>query len=209
MAKINILNQTGEKVKDFNLNKDVFEIEPNEKVLKDAIVVAMSSLRQGTAKTKTRDEVSGGGRKPWKQKGTGNARQGSIRAVQWKGGGVAFGPNPRSYDKKQNRKEAKLAMRSAWAIKVKDKALLCVDSIKFVTPKTKEMIKLLEDLKINNKKVLVVVKEYNENIILASRNLRNVLLMEYHEISVLDLINADYVVIEEEALKVVEEVLNK
>ena len=102
--KLDILNTNGEKIKDTNLNKEIFGIEVNDKVLKDAIVVAQSSLRQGTAKTKTRSEVSGGGRKPWKQKGTGRARQGSIRAVQWVGGGIAFGPTPRSYSKKQNRK---------------------------------------------------------------------------------------------------------
>ncbi len=209
MAKLEIVDQTGKKVNDLTLNKEVFGIKPNDKVMKDAITVARNSLRQGTAKTKNRSEVSGGGRKPWRQKGTGNARQGSIRAVQWKGGGVAFGPVPRSYSIKQNRKEAKLALKSAWSYKANDNELVVIDKLAFVTPKTKEMTKLLETLKINDKKVLVVVEKYSENVILSSRNLRNVLLMEYPEVSVLDLVSADFVLIENEALKKIEEVLSK
>lgn len=209
MAKLEIVDQTGKKVKDLTLNKEVFGIKPNDKVMKDAITVARNSLRQGTAKTKNRSEVSGGGRKPWRQKGTGNARQGSIRAVQWKGGGVAFGPVPRSYSIKQNRKEAKLALKSAWSYKASDNELVVIDKLAFVTPKTKEMTKLLETLKINDKKVLVVVDKYTENVILSTRNLRNVLLMEYPEVSVLDLVSADAVLVENEALKKIEEVLSK
>ncbi len=209
MAKLEIVDQTGKKVNDLTLNKEVFGIKPNDKVMKDAITVARNSLRQGTAKTTNRSEVSGGGRKPWRQKGTGNARQGSIRAVQWKGGGVAFGPVPRSYSIKQNRKEAKLALKSAWSYKANDNELVVIDKLAFVTPKTKEMTKLLETLKINDKKVLVVVDKYSENVILSSRNLRNVLLMEYPEVSVLDLVSADFVLIENEALKKIEEVLSK
>ena len=209
MAKLEIVDQTGKKVNDLTLNKEVFGIKPNDKVLKDAITVARNSLRQGTAKTKNRSEVSGGGRKPWRQKGTGNARQGSIRAVQWKGGGVAFGPVPRSYSIKQNRKEAKLALKSAWSYKANDNELVVVDKLSFVTPKTKEITKVLETLKINDKKVLIVVAKYEENVILSTRNLRNVLLMEYPEVSVLDLVGADYVLVEEEALKKIEEVLSK
>ena len=209
MAKLEIVDQTGKKVNDLTLNKEIFGIKPNDKVMKDAITVARNSLRQGTAKTKNRSEVSGGGRKPWRQKGTGNARQGSIRAVQWKGGGVAFGPVPRSYSIKQNRKEAKLALKSAWSYKANDNELVVIDKLAFVTPKTKEMTKLLETLKINDKKVLVVVDKYSENVILSSRNLRNVLLMEYPEVSVLDLVSADFVLIENEALKKIEEVLSK
>lgn len=209
MTKLEIVDQTGKKVNDLTLNKEVFGIKPNDKVMKDAITVARNSLRQGTAKTKNRSEVSGGGRKPWRQKGTGNARQGSIRAVQWKGGGVAFGPVPRSYSIKQNRKEAKLALKSAWSYKANDNELVVIDKLAFVTPKTKEMTKLLETLKINDKKVLVVVDKYSENVILSSRNLRNVLLMEYPEVSVLDLVSADFVLIENEALKKIEEVLSK
>ena len=205
--KLDILNTNGEKVKDLALNKEIFGIEPNDKVLKDAIVVAQSSLRQGTAKTKNRSEVSGGGRKPWKQKGTGRARQGSIRAVQWVGGGVAFGPQPRSYSKKQNRKERRLAIKSAWTYKMNENAIVVVDSIKLETPKTKEMLTVLNNLKLNDNKTLVVVKEYTENLILASRNLQNIVVVLPSEISVLDLVSTNKVLIESAALEEIMEAL--
>ncbi len=205
--KLDILNTNGEKVKDLTLNKEIFGIEPNDKVLKDAIIVAQSSLRQGTAKTKNRSEVSGGGRKPWKQKGTGRARQGSIRAVQWVGGGIAFGPTPRSYSKKQNRKERRLALKSAWSYKVSENAIVVVDTIKLETPKTKEMLKVLDNLKLNDTKTLVVVKEYDENLILASRNLQNIVVVLPSEISVLDLVSTNKVLIESAALEEIKEAL--
>lgn len=205
--KLDVLNLNGEKIKDINLDKEIFGIEPNNKVLKDAIVVAQSSLRQGTAKTKTRSEVSGGGRKPWKQKGTGNARQGSIRAVQWVGGGVALGPVPRTYNKKQNRKERKLALRSAYSFRAQGNNVLVVDTLNFETPKTKEMIKVLKNLNIENNKVLLIVKEYNDNVILSSRNLPNVFIEKANEVSVLDLLTVNKVVIEQNALEDIKEVL--
>lgn len=205
--KVELLNVNGEKIKDINLDKEIFGIEPNNKVLKDAIDLARASLRQGTAKTKNRSEVSGGGRKPYKQKGTGNARQGSIRAVQWVGGGIAFGPVPRSYNKKQNRKERRLAVKSAYIYKAKENGLVLVDEIKFATPKTKEMLKLLETLKLTNEKVLVVVKEYTENVILASRNLQNVVVVLPSEIGVLDIVSADKMLIENSAFEEIKEAL--
>ncbi len=205
--KLDILNTNGEKIKDTNLNKEIFGIEVNDKVLKDAIVVAQSSLRQGTAKTKTRSEVSGGGRKPWKQKGTGRARQGSIRAVQWVGGGIAFGPTPRSYSKKQNRKERRLALKSAWTYKAKEGAITVVDAIKLETPKTKEIINILNNLKLNDTKTMIVVKEYEENLILASRNLQNIVVVLPSEISVLDLVSSNKVLITVDALDEVKEAL--
>lgn len=205
--KYELLNVNGEKIKDLNLEKEVFGIEPNDVVLKDAIVLAQASLRQGTHKTKTRAEVSGGGRKPWRQKGTGNARQGSIRSVQWVGGGIAFGPVPRSYNKKQNRKERKLALKSAWSYKVKNNNLVVVDEIKLSTPKTKDMIKMLTNLKLDGEKLLVVVKEYSENVILASRNLQNIMLLQANEVGVLDIVSAKKVLIEDAALESIKEVL--
>ena len=205
--KLDILNTNGEKIKDTNLNKEIFGIEVNDKVLKDAIVVAQSSLRQGTAKTKTRSEVSGGGRKPWKQKGTGRARQGSIRAVQWVGGGIAFGPTPRSYSKKQNRKERRLALKSAWTYKAKEGAITVVDAIKLETPKTKEIINILNNLKLNDTKTMIVVKEYEENLILASRNLQNIVVVLPSEISVLDLVSSNKLLITVDALDEVKEAL--
>lgn len=205
MEKVAIVNLNGEKIKDFNLNNDIFGIEPNQKVLYDAIILARASLRQGTHKTKTRSEVSGGGRKPWRQKGTGHARQGSIRAVQWRGGGISFGPTPRDYSKKMNRKERRLALKSALAIKSND--MIVVEQLNIATPKTKDMITVLENLKLMNTKLLVIVKELDENIILAARNLEKIMLIESSEINVLDLVAADKVLITKEALENIEEVL--
>ena len=207
MKKVELLNLKGEKVKDINLNEEIFGITPNKNVLNDAIILTMASLRQGTHKTKNRSEVSGGGRKPWRQKGTGRARQGSIRAVQWVGGGNYGTPVPRDYSKKQNRKERRLALKSALSDKALEKAIIVVENINLATPKTKEMLSLLETLKVADKKVLLVVKEFDDNLILASRNLQNVVLIAAEEINVLDLVGTDVMVITEEALKTVEEVL--
>ncbi len=207
MTKTSLLNLKGEKLKDIKLNETIFGIEPNDKVLYDAIIFARASLRQGTHKTKTRDEVRGGGKKPWRQKGTGHARQGSIRAVQWRGGGIAFGPVPRDYSKKMNQKERRLALKSALAHKAKENSIIVLENLQLVTPKTKDALQMLTDLKINDKKVLVVVKELDENLILAMRNLTNIMVMEPNEINVLDLVAADLLVMTEEALKIVEEVL--
>ena len=207
MKKVDLLNLNGEKVKDIKLNEDIFGITPNDKVLYDAIILARASLRQGTHSTKTRSEVRGGGRKPWKQKGTGHARQGSIRAVQWVGGGRYGTPVPRDYSKKQNRKERVLAVKSAWANKLNDNEIIVIDNLTLKTPKTKDFINVLEALKINDKKVLVVVDEFEENVILASRNLQNVALIASDEVNVLDLVASDIVLITEAALKKVEEVL--
>ena len=205
MEKIALLNLKGEKVKDIKLNKDVFGIEPNNKVLYDAIILTRASLRQGTHDTKNRAEVRGGGRKPWRQKGTGHARQGSIRAVQWRGGGIAFGPTPRDYSKKMNRKERRLALLSALSTKVAD--MVVVEELTLATPKTKDMVALLKGLNLENTNTLVIVKELDENVILASRNLENVVLIEASEINVLDLVSADKILTTEEALKKIEEVL--
>ncbi|MDD6879415.1 MAG: 50S ribosomal protein L4 [bacterium] len=206
MGKHTIVNLNGEKIKDIKLNEDIFGIEPNKKVLYDAIILARASLRQGTHSTKTRAEVSGGGRKPWRQKGTGHARQGSIRAVQWRGGGIAFGPTPRDYSKKMNRKERRLALLSALSIKTAD--MVIVDELKVATPKTKDMVTLLKGLKLDNIKTLIVVDELDENVILASRNLQKIALIEAGEVNVLDLIAADKILITEKAINKIEEVLS-
>lgn len=207
MKKVELLNLKGEKVKDINLNEEIFGITPNKNVLNDAIILAMASLRQGTHKTKNRSEVSGGGRKPWRQKGTGRARQGSIRAVQWVGGGNYGTPVPRDYSKKQNRKERQLAIKSALAEKANSKEIIVLDSINVATPKTQEVVNMLNTLKIADKKVLMVVKEFDDNLILASRNLQNLVLILADEINVLDIVGTDVMVITEDALKYVEEVL--
>ena len=196
-----------EKLKDIKLNKELLNIEPNEKVLYDAIILQRASLRQGTHSTKTRSEVSGGGRKPWRQKGTGHARQGSIRSVQWVGGGRYGTPVPRDYSKKQNRKERRLALQTAFLNLYNNKGLVVVDEIKVATPKTKEMVNMLNSLELMNKKVLIVVNELEENLILASRNLLNIALIEANELNVLDLSYADVVLTTKEGLKSIEEVL--
>ena len=207
MKKVELLNLKGEKAKDINLNENVFGITPNKNVLYDAIILARASLRQGTHSTKNRSEVSGGGRKPWRQKGTGRARQGSIRAVQWVGGGRYGTPVPRDYSKKQNRKERRLAIKSALAYKAQENGVIVLENLNLATPKTKDMKALLETLKIADKKVLLVVKEFDDNMILASRNLQNVVLISADEINVLDVVGTDVVVFTEDALNAVEEVL--
>ena len=207
MKKVELLNLKGEKVKDINLNEEIFGTTPNNNVLNDAIILTMASLRQGTHKTKNRSEVSGGGRKPWRQKGTGRARQGSIRAVQWVGGGRYGTPVPRDYSKKQNRKERQIAIRSALSEKVANKELIVIDKLEVKEPKTKDMIKVLETLKVADKKVLLVVKEFDDNLILASRNLQNVVLILADEINVLDIVGTDVMVATEDAIKYIEEVL--
>ena len=207
MAKLSVLNIKGEKVSDITLEKQVFGITPNDAVLYDAITLTRNAQRQGTASTKTRSEVSGGGRKPWRQKGTGRARQGSIRAAQWYHGGVVFGPTPRDYDKKMNRKERRLALKSALAYKDIEKAIVVVDSLNLETNKTKDMLNILNNLKLANKKVLIVADELNENLILATRNIASVMLLETSEINTLDVVSADALLMTTEAAKKVGEVL--
>ena len=207
MAKTQVLNLNGEKVKDLALNDSVWAVEVNEPVMHDAIVLAQASMRQGTASTKTRSEVSGGGRKPYKQKGTGNARQGSTRSPQWPGGGIVFGPKPRKYDKKQNRKERRLALKSALTSKLQAKELVIVENFDLESNKTKAFNEMLAKLNVNGKALLVCANE-NENLYLAARNNRKVAVMTVGEVNVLDLVAVDYLVIDESSVKALEEVLN-
>lgn len=207
MAKVNVLNLNGEKVKDLTLKDSVWNVEVNESVMHDAIVFTQASLRQGTASTKTRSEVSGGGRKPYKQKGTGNARQGSTRSPQWPGGGIVFGPKPRKYDKKQNRKERRLAIKSALTSKLQDKELIVVENLELSSNKTKEFNNMLKNLKVD-RKALVVYTDENNNLCLSARNNGKVAVMEVSELNVLDLVSVDYLIIEESSVKKLEEVLD-
>lgn len=206
MNKLSVLNIKGEKVGDITLNENVWGIEPNDAVLYDALTLARNNARQGTADTKTRSEVSGGGKKPWRQKGTGRARQGSTRAPHWIKGGIVFGPHPRSYAKKMNRKERRLALKSALSYKVIESEMIVVDNFDLETGKTKDAKVALNNLKAN-KKVLLVVDELNDNVILATRNLNNVVLLEASEINTYDVITADNMIITEKAVKAIEEVL--
>ena len=204
--KISVKNITGEKVRDLTLNDAVWNIEANTQVLKKMIKLQLDSMRQGTHKTKTRSEVSGGGRKPWRQKGTGRARQGSTRATQWRGGGIAGGVTPRDYTFKINRKERALALKSALSLKAQNKELVVLDTITLDTLKTKDIKKLIQDLKLEGK-ILFVTNEDNENLYMATRNLGYVYCILASEINTFDLVNADVVVCDEAAVKILEEVL--
>lgn len=204
--KVELLNINGEKIKDINLDKEIFGIEPNNKVLKDAIDLARASLRQGTAKTKNRSEVSGGGRKPYKQKGTGNARQGSTRAPHYRHGGVAFGVTPRDYTIKMNKKERVLALRSVLSMKTKENNIKVIDSLTVESLKTKDLKNMLSNLGLNGK-TLFITSNDAENLYLASRNLNNVGVLLTSEVNVYDMLHADTIVLDEEAVKQIEEVL--
>ena len=207
MPKTALLNLKGEKIKDIKLDDSVWGIAPNDQVVYEHINLAMANQRQGTHATKTRSDVSGGGRKPWRQKGTGNARQGSTRAPHWVGGGVVFGPSSdRNYTKKMNKKVRRLALKSALTYKANDKEVVVLENINAETNKTKDMLKLLEILNLNGK-LLIVTTELTDNLILASRNLSNVKVIESHEINTYDVLNYNNVVITEEAVKMLEEVL--
>ena len=206
MTKVNVIDLKGSKVKDININDEIWKIEGNDLVLKKAIKLQMDSLRQGTADTKDRSEVSGGGRKPYRQKGTGNARQGSIRAPHYRGGGIVFGPAPRSYSFKMNRKERRLALKTAISEKLAEKKLVVIDSLELTSSKTKDAVNLLETLKLEGK-VLFISCHDAEKLYLATRNLNNVAVIMADEINVYDLVNADIVVCDEDTVNYIEEAL--
>ena len=207
MPKISVLNVKGEKVKDIKLNDNVWSIEPNDAVIYDAIVLATASKRQGTHSVKTRAEVSGGGRKPWRQKGTGNARQGSTRSPQWRHGGIVFGPNTeKNYSKKMNKKERRLALKGALSYKVIDSELMILDSLNLESAKTKEMLNIMKNLKLDNS-VLFVTTELTDEVILASRNIQGVKVVLPSEVNVLDVTSYQNMVVTEDAVKAIEEVL--
>ena len=203
MAKIQLINIKGEKLKDLTLADNVWNIEANDIVLKKAIDLQLAATRQGTAKTKTRSEVSGGGRKPWRQKGTGRARQGSIRATQWRGGGIAGGVTPRDYTFQINKKERALALKSALSHKFQDKELMVIDNINLDNLKTKTIKDIMATLKLEGK-VLFVTGEDNENLYMATRNLGYAYNINADEINCYDLVNADIVVCDEKAIEVIE-----
>ena len=206
MTKISVKNIKNEKVKDLTLADSVWNIEPNNDCLKKMVKLQLAATRQGTAKTKTRAEVSGGGKKPWKQKGTGRARAGSNRSPIWRGGGVVFGVTPRDYTFSINKKERELALKTALTLKNIEKELVVLDSIKLETLKTKELKSVLETLELNGK-TLFVTAEDNENLYMASRNLGYAYVVLANEINCYDLVNADYLVCDEAAVKYIEEVL--
>ncbi|MEY8371625.1 50S ribosomal protein L4 [Aerococcaceae bacterium 50-4] len=206
MANITLFKQDGSQAGEITLNDEIFAIEPNENAIYDVVIMQQASLRQGTHKVKGRSEVRGGGRKPWRQKGTGRARQGSIRSPQWVGGGRAFGPTPRSYAYKLPRKVRRLALRSALSNKVAENNFIVVDELAFETPKTKLFQEVLNNLQVENK-VLVVINKDNDNAQLSARNLPNVKVVDENNVNVYDLVNSEKVIITKAALSNVEEVL--
>ncbi len=208
MPTVKLLNLNGDAVSEIELAEAVFGIEPNKQVLFDAVNLQRNSLRQGTHKTKGRDEVRGGGRKPWRQKGTGRARQGSIRAPQWRGGGIVFGPTPRSYTTKLNRKVRRLAIRSILSQKVLDNELKVVENLAFAEIKTKEMVKVLNTLNLEKKVVFVVDgMEDAENAFYSLRNLKNCLMITVDQINVYDVMNSHNIVFTKAAAELAGEVL--
>ena len=204
MTKVTLYKQDGTTNGEIELNSDIFGIEPNENVVFDAVIMQRASLRQGTHAVKNRSAVSGGGRKPWRQKGTGRARQGSIRSPQWRGGGIVFGPTPRSYSYKLPRKVRRLAIKSVLSQKVLDQKLVVVEALQFDAPKTKEFAQVLDNLKVDTK-VLVVVESSNEFAQLAARNIPNVTIVDETQVTVLDVVNNDKLVLTKAALSKVEE----
>ena len=204
MANVTVYNMEGNEVGTMELNDAVFGVEINEHLVHLAVVRQLANNRQGTQKAKTRSEVSGGGRKPWRQKGTGHARQGSIRAPQWTGGGVVFAPVPRDYSFKMNKKEKAAAMKSVLTTKLNEEKLIVVDALDFEAPKTKEMKAVLDNLKVA--KALVVVDEAAANAILSTNNLKEARGVYSNSISVYDILKYDTVVVTKSAVKAIEEV---
>lgn len=206
MPKVTLFKQDGSNAGEVELNEAVFGIEPNEHVLHEAVVMQRASARQGTHAVKNRSAVRGGGRKPWRQKGTGRARQGSIRSPQWVGGGVVFGPTPRSYSYKLPKKVRRLALKSALSSKVKEEGIFVLESLAIDAPKTKEVINLLDALKVDDK-VLIVTADREETIVRSANNLQTVKVLTVGELNVLDLITYDKLVITKEAAEKAGEVL--
>lgn len=204
MANVSVYNMQGAKVGDMDISDAVFGVEINENLVHSAVVAQLASKRQGTQSAKTRGEVSGGGKKPWRQKGTGHARQGSIRAPQWKGGGIVFAPKPRDYDIKMNKKEKKAALKSALTSRVNENKFYVIDEIKCEEIKTKTMAALLNGLEV--KKALIVLKDNDKNVIYSARNIPNVKTAQTNTINVFDILKYDAFIIDKAALKTVEEV---
>ncbi|AER65238.1 50S ribosomal protein L4 [Lacticaseibacillus rhamnosus LMS2-1] len=206
MANVTLYKQDGSENGTVELNDAIWAVEPNENVVFDAVVMQRASLRQGTHAVKNRSAVSGGGRKPWRQKGTGRARQGSIRSPQWRGGGIVFGPTPRSYAYKLPKKVRRLAIKSVLSQKVLDGDLVVVDGLSFDDPKTKAFLNVLDGLKVNDK-ALVVLEDGNDVAAKAARNLPNVKVVPAEGINVLDAVNYKKLILTQSALQKIEEVL--
>ena len=206
MAKVALFKQDGTQVGDVELNESVFGIEPHLHVLNEAYIMQRASLRQGTHAVKNRSKVRGGGRKPWKQKGTGRARQGSTRSPQWVGGGVVFGPTPRSYSYKLPKKVRRLALKSALSSKVKEDNLVVLENLSFDAPKTKEVVSMLSALKVE-RKVLIVTADRDDNVARSASNLQSVKVIAVEDLNVLDLLMHDKLILTKDAAEKAGEVL--
>lgn len=205
MPKVDVYDLKGKKVSDIELAENIFGIEPNENIVHSVLVNYLANQRQGTQSTKTRAEVSGGGKKPWRQKGTGRARQGSTRSPQWIKGGIALGPKPRSYRYTVNKKERRLAIKSILSSKVLEKELTVVDKLELKEIKTKTMVKALTDLKIQGK-TLIVLPESNQNVFMSSRNIEGVKTITANNINVFDLLKYTNLILSVDTVKKLEEV---
>ncbi|MFR5487127.1 50S ribosomal protein L4 [Eubacterium sp. LMAG:50] len=204
MAKVSVLNMEGKQVDEIELNDAVFGVEVKENLVHQAVLSQLANDRQGTQKAKTRSEVSGGGRKPWRQKGTGHARQGSTRAPQWTGGGVVFAPVPRDYSFKMNKKEKRAALKSVLTDRVNENKFIVVDDIKFEAPKTKDFVKMMNNLNVS--KALVVLKDNDVNAVMSAKNIPTVKTALTNTINVYDILKYDVVVIDKAAVATIEEV---
>lgn len=207
MPKVQVVNMQGSPVGEIELNEKIFGIEPNVHVMHSAVVAQLANARVGTHSTLGRSEVRGGGRKPWRQKGTGRARAGTIRSPLWRGGGIVFGPKPRDYRKNLPKKVKRLALCSALSSKVIENSMIVVDQINFEKPKTKEMVKLLEALKVD-KKALVVISQDDANVMISARNIQGVQTARAEALNIVDLLKHDFVVFSKAALEKAEEVLD-
>ena len=205
MASVSVYNMEGAEVGKLDLNDDVFGVEINENLVHLAVVQQLADNRQGTQKAKTRSEVSGGGKKPWRQKGTGHARQGSTRAPQWTGGGTVFAPAPRDYSFKLNKKEKRTALKSALTNSVNNNKFIVIDELKFDAPKTKDFVKFLENIKVSDK-ALVVLSENDKNVILSADNLPNVETEQVGELNTYDVMKAQTLIVTKDAVARIEEV---
>ena len=204
MANVSVYNMEGSEVEKMDLNDNVFAVEVNEHLMHMAVVLQLANKRQGTQKAKTRSEVSGGGRKPWRQKGTGHARQGSIRAPQWTGGGIVFAPTPRDYSFKMNRKEKAGAIKSALTSRVNEEKFVVLDSLKFDEIKTKKFVEVMNNLKAS--KALVVLEGENKNVVLSGRNIPTVKVTATNEINTYDVLKYETLVVTKAAVEKLEEV---
>ena len=204
MANVSVLNMEGKEVGSMELNDAVFGVEINEHLVHQAVVLQLANNRQGTQKAKTRSEVSGGGRKPWRQKGTGHARQGSTRAPQWTGGGVVFAPVPRDYSFKMNKKEKRAALKSVLTSKVQENKFIVLDELKLAEVKTKEMKKVLDNLKVNN--ALVIIGDDSENVALSARNIAGVQTASVNTINVFDMLKYNTIIATKSSVAYIEEV---